>query len=102
MTFIRLYFGVGRNWLMGLIIGLRLAIMLVGFTVDPNFIFERIDSINQIVFLGETVTVLGDAVPADWQWVATFTSLLFLVFVIDSSVQLWGTGSSLMRGARPS
>jgi two-component system, LuxR family, sensor kinase FixL len=94
VTFIRLYFGVGRNWLMGLIIALRLAILLVGFAVDPNFIFERIDSIEQIVFLGETVTVLGDAVPADWQWVATFTSLLFLVFVIDASVQLWRTGSS--------
>jgi two-component system sensor kinase FixL len=94
VTFIRLYFGVGRIWLLGLIIALRLTILLVGFAVDPNFIFERIDSIEQIVFLGETVTVLGDAVPADWQWVATFTSLLFLVFVIDASVQLWRTGSS--------
>jgi two-component system sensor kinase FixL len=94
VTFIRLYFGVGRNWLMWLVIGLRLAIMLVGFAIDPNFIFARIDSIEQIVFLGETVTVLGDAVPADWQWVATFTSLLFLVFVVDASVQLWRTGSS--------
>lgn len=94
VAFIRLYFGLGRTWLMGLIIGLRLAIMLVGFAVDPNFVFDRIDSIEQIVFLGETVTVLGDAVPADWQWVATFTSLLFLIFVIDASVQLWRTGTS--------
>src|SRR5688572_4163848 len=68
--------------------------MPAGFPADPNFIFKRIDSIEQITFLGETVTVLADAVPADWQWVATFTSLLFLVFVIDASAQLWRTGSS--------
>ncbi len=93
VTFVRVYFGTGRPWLMWFIIASRAAIMLIGFVVDPNFNFERIDSIGRIDFLGEQVTVVGHAVPASWQWFATFTSLLIPIFVIDAAITLWKQGT---------
>ena len=94
VIFIRLYFGVGRDWLMWTIIGLRLFILVVGFVVDPNFNFQRIDSIQHVTFLGEQVTVVGKAIPSAWQWVSTITSALVSVFVIDASLKLWRTGTA--------
>jgi signal transduction histidine kinase len=93
VLFIRAYFGTGRPWLMWSIIAGRGAILVLGFLVDPNFNFERIDSISKLDFLGEQVTVVGHAVPASWQWFATFTSLLIPVFVIDASIPLWKKGT---------
>lgn len=94
VIFIRLYFGVGRDWLMWSIIGLRLFILVAGFVVDPNFNFERIDSIRHVTFLGEQVTVVGKAVPASWQWVASVASTAVSVYVVDAAITLWRTGSS--------
>jgi signal transduction histidine kinase len=91
--FIRAYFGTGRAWLMWFIIAGRGVILLLGFAVDPNFNFERIDSISHINFLGEPVTVLGHGVRASWQWFATLTSLLIPLFVIDASIPLWRKGT---------
>ncbi len=94
VIFIRLYFGTGRDWLMWSIIGLRLGILVIGFVVDPNFNFQQIDSIRHITYLGEPVTVLGQATPSEWQWIATLASSLLSVFVIDASIQLWRTGTA--------
>jgi signal transduction histidine kinase len=93
VAFIRLYFGTGRTWLMWLIIGLRFSVMTIGFFVDPNFNYARIDSISHLSFLGEQVTVMGNAVASPWQWVATVTSVLPLIFVTDASIQLWRSGT---------
>jgi two-component system sensor kinase FixL len=93
VVFIRLYFGTGRDWLLWTIIIMRLGILMTGFVVDPNFNFARIESIEKISFLGEQVTVVGHAVPRSYQWIATLSILLLLIFVIDASVQLWRTGA---------
>src|SRR5262245_7686654 len=77
--FVRLYFGTGRDWLMWTIIGLRLFILVTGFIVDPNFNFERIESVRHVEFLGDTVTLIGKATPSDWQWISTVTSVLVSV-----------------------
>jgi two-component system, LuxR family, sensor kinase FixL len=89
LAFVRLYFGTGRLWLMWTIIGLRLLILLVNFAIPPNFNFQRIDTVNRIYFLGEPVTVVGQAVPAPWQWIATITTILYLLFVFDAAHALW-------------
>ncbi len=93
LVFIRLYFGTGRMWLLWTIIGARLFILVVGFIVDPNFNFQSIDSIETITFLGERVTILGHGVPANGQWLASFCSLLVVVYIADASLQLWRTGT---------
>jgi PAS domain S-box-containing protein len=94
VAFIRLYFGTGRSWLMWTIIAARGGILVTGFVVDPNFNFERIDSIGHIDFLGDSVTVVGQATAASWQWVATVTSVLVPVFIIDASLTLWRQGTA--------
>jgi two-component system sensor kinase FixL len=91
IVFIRLFFGTGRDWLMWTIIVMRLGILITGFIVDPNFNYAQIDSIEKISFLGEQVTVVGHAVPRSYQWIATFSIFLLLIFVVDASVQLWRT-----------
>ena len=92
-VFVRLYFGTGRLWLMWTLIALRAAILLIGFAVDPNFNFERIDSIARISFLGEEVSILGRGVPAPRQVMATLATLLALAFIADASVSLWRQGT---------
>ena len=91
VIFIRLYFGTGRLWLLSSIIAIRLFILVVGFLVEPNFNFKRIDGIETVTFLGERLTVLSKGVPAEGQWLASFCSLLVLLFVADASLQLWRT-----------
>jgi two-component system sensor kinase FixL len=93
MVFIRLYFGTGRDWLMWTVIAMRLGILITGFAVDPNFNYAHIDSIEKISFLGEQVSVVGNAVPRSYQWIATLSIFLLLIFVVDASVQLWRSGA---------
>jgi PAS domain S-box-containing protein len=93
VVFIRLYLGTGRPSLMWTIIGMRFFIMVVGFTVDPNFNYARIDSISHIPFLGEQVTVVGDAQARNLQWIATLELSLMQIYVADAAIQLWRRGS---------
>ncbi len=92
IIFVRVYFGTGRVWLAGAVIALRTAILGMNFAMQPNFNFERVDSIDRIPFLGETITVVGVAVTGSWQWLAVLANLLFTAFVIDATVALWRRG----------
>jgi two-component system, LuxR family, sensor kinase FixL len=97
VAFIRLYFGTGRTWLIVAALGTRLIVAIVGFLVDPNFNFTHIESIEQISFLGEPVTVLGQATTSPYQWFATLSLLLMLAFVLDASISLWRQGTPTAR-----
>lgn len=89
VLFVRLYFGTGRWWLAWTIIAIRTLILVMNFATEPNFNFERVDSIDLIPFMGETVAVVGDAVTGSWQWIASACGLLFPLFVLDASIALW-------------
>ena len=93
VLFIRFYFGTGRTWLIAAVIGSRLFVAVVSFLVDPNFNFSRIDSIDHIHFLGEQVTIVGQAVTSPHQWFATLSAFLVIVFVVDASISFWRTGT---------
>jgi len=93
VAFIRLYFGTGRPWLMAAVVGSRVIVAVGSFLIDPNFNFSRIDSIQQAPFLGEQVTVVGQAVASPYQWFATLSASLVIVFVLDASVSLWKQGT---------
>ena len=93
VAFIHFYFGTGRPWLMAATVGTRVFIAIASFVMDPNFNFSRIDSIAHTRFLGEEVTVVGSAVTSPYQWFATFSVALVLVFVIDASLTLWRQGT---------
>jgi PAS domain S-box-containing protein len=92
LAFIWYYFETGRAWLLWLLIGSRVVILVAGFLIDPNFNFERIDSIEQVPFLGEMVTTVGQAVTGRYQWFATASTYLTLVFIADATISLWRKG----------
>lgn len=89
LAFIRLYLGTGRPWLMWTVIGLRTVILVINFVVDPNFNFERIDSIVRVSLLGEQISIVGDAIAAPRQWIATVATVLSILFVVDAALSLW-------------
>lgn len=93
VAFIRLYFGTGRSWLTWTIIATRSIVLVAGFLIDPNFNFARIDSIERIPFLGEQVTVVGQAVAGRYQWLATVSTYLVIAFVLDATITLWRRGT---------
>jgi PAS domain S-box-containing protein len=92
-VFIRLYLNAGNWWLIASIVTLRTAILVDNFTSQPNFNFERIDTIQSATFLGEPVTIVGAAVPSSWQWVASASGLLYMVFIVGAFVQVWKRGT---------
>ena len=92
-AFIHYYFGTARPWLMAITVGTRAIILVASFLMDPNFNFSRIDSIGRTEFLGEQVTIFGSAVTSPYQWFATLSAYLVLVFVADASLTLWRKGT---------
>jgi two-component system sensor kinase FixL len=85
-VFIHLYLDAGRRWLLLSYIGARSVILIANFATWPNFNFASIDSIERIRFLGETVTVVGQAVPGRWQALGTLSTALLIVYVLDASI----------------
>jgi len=94
VVFVRLYLGTGRVWLAWTIIALRSVILLGNFAAHPNFNFREISSLEQVRFLGEQVSAVGQAVVGPWQWVATVSLVLWTVFVVDAAVKLWRKGGA--------
>ena len=92
VAFVRLHLGTGRAWLGWSLVGMRSAIFAANFASTTNFNFERIDSIERVRFLGDSVTVLGNAVLSEWQFLGLLSSALLVVYVLDASVTLWRRG----------
>jgi PAS domain S-box-containing protein len=92
-AFVYFYFGTGRLWLLWCAIGTRAVVLVAGFIMEPNFNFSRIDSIDRISFLGEQVTIVGQAVTSPYQWFALLSTALVIVFVADASLTLWRKGT---------
>ena len=57
--FLRLYLHAGRLWLLTALIALRGLVLGIDLVSDPNINFLRIDSIAQMPFLGDQVTVVA-------------------------------------------
>lgn len=94
VAFVRLYLGTGRTWLGGSVVGLRSVIFVANLASETNFNFERIDSIERVAFLGDTVTVVGNAVVSEWQFLGLVSSALLVAYVFDASVTLWRRGDA--------
>ena len=86
--FLRLYLRAGRSWLLISLIATRSLVLLLNLVSHPNVNFERIDSIKQIPFLGEHVTVVASAVTGQYQWLAMIAFVLFLLFMLDVGITL--------------
>src|SRR5262249_27560862 len=97
LLFVHTYLGTGRLWLLGTIIAIRVFVLVVNFSVQPNFTFLEISSLQHVAFLGEQVAVIGAGTPRSWQWVAIVSMFLMMAFVIDSTIQGWRRGGSETR-----
>lgn len=89
--FVRLYLGQGRLWLAWLITVLRVLVLVLTFSFEPNLNFREITSLDEFSLWGETV-VLPIGVPNPWTNITSFSSLLLLVFAVDAAFAAWRKG----------
>ena len=98
--FIRLYLKAGRIWLAWLIIGIRLLVLIVNFLMEPNATYQSIESLNSMIFLGETLSVpVGVMNP--WRALIQVGVVLFVIYTLDATVTAYKKGlkrSALMVG----
>lgn len=92
VLFVRYYLGLGRAWLLWTFIPVRVFVLVSNFIVDPNFNFSEISALQQITFLGEEVSVVGSGTPRTWQWLAAFSLVFLVAFVVDAAIQGWRRG----------
>jgi signal transduction histidine kinase len=91
--FVYFFLPTGRLWLAATIVGARAVVLIVNFSVLPNFNFSRIDSLSQQTFLGEQISTIGVAVPrAGWQEFAVGILMLMLAYYLDAAVRQWRIG----------
>src|SRR5262245_19385659 len=94
VLFVDQYLGTGRRWLLWTIIGLRALILVLNFSIAPNFNFSAIDSIERIRFMGEAVTVVDEAVTSRLQFLGLIASAMLAIYVLDAAIRLWNRGGA--------
>ena len=87
LLFVYFYLGSGRVWLLWTIIVARVVILLVNFSVEPNFNFSNIASLRQIRVFGEQISAIGVATPREWVWFANASWILVVAYLVDAIVQ---------------
>ncbi|HJR20585.1 MAG TPA: ATP-binding protein [Dongiaceae bacterium] len=93
VLFVHYYLGTARLWLMWAVILARSVVLVVNFSVHPNFNFVSIDSLRHVSLLGEQVSVIGTAVQrAQWQMFALASLILLMAYLIDAAVRRWRKG----------
>lgn len=94
MLFVHFYLGTGLRWLLLIFLAWRLAILVTNFAVEPNFHFYVIDSLRQIPYLGEQISVVGGGKLRPWQWSAIASNLVLVGYVMDAAVRRWRRGDA--------
>ena len=97
LGFVHFHFGTGRRWLLALALGVRLLAVVANFTTGLNLHVSAIHSLQQIPFLGEPVSVLGEWVPNPWVRLGQLAALAQFIYVVDASTRLWRKGSTESR-----
>jgi len=97
LLFVHTYLGTGRIWLLWTIVLLRVFVLVANFSVQPNYTFLEISSLQHIEFLGDQVSVIGASTLRSWQWLAIFSVFLAMAFVVDSTIRGWRQGGGETR-----
>lgn len=97
LLFIHFLFGTGRRWLLITAIGLRTAAVLANEVTGPNLHFLSIDTIVKVSFLGEAVSMVGEAVQNPWVRLGQLAALAQIAYVSDASLRLWRKGGRIHR-----
>ena len=93
LGFVHFYFGTGKVWLLGAALGLRMLAVVANFTTGLNLHIRAIQSLQQVNFLGEPVSMLGVWTLNPWVRLGQFAALVQFIYVADASFRLWRTGS---------
>ena len=83
--FVRLYLKAGRPWLAWTVCGLRTLALVLNFLVGQNLNYIRINRLQPIQFLGETVQV-PEGVPNPWMVVGQLSLVTLVIFLADASI----------------
>lgn len=89
--FLRVNLRAGRPWLMWLVLGTRVASLIMNFLLTPNLNYREIRGLQSVPFLGEQVTV-ADGVANPWMLLGQANLLLFIYFALDVSFTVWRRG----------
>ena len=91
--FVYFYFGTGRKWLAQLITFLWSVSLIINFISANSIVYSELTQLKQLSLpWGETYTfALGIAHPI--KYLTDFSSLLIIIFFIDSSIKLWRNGN---------
>ena len=93
LGFLHTYFGTGNRWLFALAVGTRLLALIANSTTGSSLHFIAIHRLEQIPFLGQQVSVVADWEANPWVRLGQFSSLIWLIYVVDASLRL-GNGFS--------
>ncbi len=92
LLFIHFLFETGRLWLLLLAICLRTAAVVANYTTGASLHFLSIETIEEVVFLGESVSMVGEAVQNPWVRLGQLSALAQIAYVSDASLRLWRKG----------
>jgi signal transduction histidine kinase len=93
VLFVRDYLGRGRWWMLLAVVLARALVIVVDFSVRPNFGFSDIISLRKVPLLGAEVSTIGEAVRrTSWQWFAVASLVLLIAYLFDAAVQRWRDG----------
>ncbi len=90
--FVRLYLGTGRLWLGLSACAMRFVCLIVNFAVTPSLSYREITGLRQLHFLGENVSAAVGVISSRI-YLAEFSSVLLLLFLVDASIALWRQGT---------
>lgn len=94
LFFVHYYLGTGRPWLMWTIVVARVVVLVVNFSVHPNFNFAAIVSLRTMPLFGDHVSAIAVAQPREWQWFAVASLLLLVTYLIDAAARQWLKGGA--------
>lgn len=94
VLFLRYYFGTATLWLGWAVISVRGGILAATFVLGINFNFDEIATLEQVSFLGESVSAVGQATVGEWQWVAATNLALLFVYALDATLRLCRQGGA--------
>lgn len=92
LAFVHLHFGSGSSKLLGLALGLRALAVLANYTTGVSLHVREVVSLQQVEFLGETVSMLGEWTPNRWVILGQLAALAQIIYVVHASRGLWKAG----------
>jgi len=95
ILFVHAYLGTSTAWLMLAAILARSFVIIVNFSVYPNYNFASIGSLRTVSLLGDQISAIGAAVPrTTLQSFAVASLLLLLACIADAAFRSWRKGGA--------